>query len=224
LNWLSSALTSTVGRKWVMGLTGFFLIGFSLIHLAGNLLLYVGDGAYNHYAHRLHANPSLVLVAEIILLILFGAHIFLGFQLTIANRRARPDSYAMRRSKQGNTKATPSATMFVTGALILGFVLLHLADFRFHLRNPGPSDEEPFVKALRLLQDPVTATVYFLGSLLLGWHLWHGFQSAFQSLGLRHPKYTPLIYKFGVAIALLLGLGFASFPVWAFLKKFGVLP
>ncbi|HKY64297.1 MAG TPA: succinate dehydrogenase cytochrome b subunit [bacterium] len=224
MSWLSSALTSSVGRKWVMGLTGFFLIGFTLIHLAGNLLLYVGDGAYNHYAHSLHANPSLVLVAEIILLILFGAHIVLGFQLTIANRRARPEAYEMRRSKQGNTKATPSATMYVTGALVLGFILLHLADFRFHLHNPGPEGEEPFVKALRLLQDPITASVYFLGSLLLGWHLWHGFQSAFQSLGLRHPKYTPFIRKFGVALAILLGLGFASFPVWAYLKKFGVLP
>lgn len=224
MSWLRSALTSSVGRKWVMGLTGFFLIGFSLVHLAGNFLLYVGDGAYNHYAHSLHANPNLVLVAEIVLLVLFGAHIFLGFQLTLANRRARPEGYEMRRSKQDQTKATPSATMFVTGALVLGFVLLHLADFRFHLRNTVPEAEEPFVRALRLLQDPVTASVYFLGSLLLGWHLWHGFQSAFQSLGLRHPKYSPLIHKVGIAMALLLGLGFASFPVWALLKKFGVLP
>ncbi|HKX13018.1 MAG TPA: succinate dehydrogenase, partial [bacterium] len=162
--------------------------------------------------------------AEVILLILFGAHIFLGFQLTIANRRARPNGYEMRRSKQDQTKAAPSATMFVTGALVLGFILLHLADFRFHLRNTGPEGEEPFVRALRILQDPITASVYFFGSILLGWHLWHGFQSAFQSLGLRHPKYTPIIGKIGVVLTLILALGFASFPVWAYLKKFGVLP
>ncbi len=222
LNWLIKALGSSIGRKFVMGLTGLLLIGFVIVHLAGNLLLYVGIEDYNNYAHALHSKPGLVLVAEIGLLALFLAHILIAVGITRENRAARPEGYQMRRSKQNRTAATPSALMFVSGAILLGFILLHLADFRFHLRNPGPDGEEPFAKALRLLQDPVSAGVYFVGSLFLGWHLVHGFQSVFQTLGWNHPKYTPLIKKAGVALAVVLALGFASFPVWAMLKKYGV--
>lgn len=206
-----------------MGLTGLLLIGFVVVHLAGNLLLYVGFEDYNHYAHTLHSKPGLVFVAEIGLLALFLSHIFIAIQITRENRIARPEAYQVRRSKQRLSPATPSALMFVSGALILGFVLLHLADFRFHLRNPGPDGEEPFTKALRLLQDPLSAGVYFVGSLFLGWHLKHGFQSVFQTLGLNHPKYTPWIKALGITLAIVLALGFASFPVWAMLKKYGVM-
>jgi succinate dehydrogenase / fumarate reductase cytochrome b subunit len=207
-----------------MALTGLLLIAFVIIHLAGNLLLYVGFQDYNNYAHALHSKPAFVLVAEIGLLALFAAHILIAVQLTRENRSARAVGYQMRRSKQARTAATPSALMFVSGAILLGFILLHLADFRFHLHNPGPEGEEPFAKALRLLQDPISAGVYFLGSLFLGWHLIHGFQSAFQSLGWNHSKYTPLVKKLGILLAVMVAIGFASFPVWAFLKKYGVLP
>lgn len=223
MNWLKNALTSSIGRKWVMGLTGLLLIVFVVIHLSGNLLLYVGFEAYNHYAHALHTNPTLIYIAEIGLLVLFALHIFIALHLSRDNRRARLTPYVQRKSKQGNTAATPSATMFVTGAIVLAFILLHLADFRFHLRNVGLSEEEPFDKALRLLQDPITASVYVLGSLLLGWHLLHGFQSTFQSLGFRHAKYSPFLRTLGVILAVVIGLGFASFPIWAYLKKMGVL-
>jgi len=221
---LKRVLSSSLGKKFVMALSGLFLIGFTLVHLTGNLLLYVGFENYNHYAHSLHARPGLVLVAELILFVFFLAHIIFAVQTSWENRRARPVKYEMRRSKQGQSAATPSAVMFVSGAIIFGFLILHLADFRFALRLPGGEAEEPASKALRILQDPISAAVYFIGSLLLGWHLWHGFQSAFQSLGLRHPKFTPWIQKLGIAFALLLGLGFASFPAWACLKKWGVLP
>ena len=224
MSWLKQALTSSIGRKWVTALSGLLLIGFVMVHLTGNLLLYVGFENYNHYAHTLHSRPGLILVAEIILLALFLTHIFIAVSITRENRRAREVDYEMRRSKQGRTAATPSAVMFVSGAIVLGFVLLHLSDFRFALRHPGPLGEEPADKALRLLQDPISASVYFVGSLLLGWHLWHGFQSAFQSLGVNHPKYTPLIKKVGVLLAMVLAVGFASFPVWAVMKKLGVLP
>jgi len=219
-----NALTSSIGKKFVMGLTGLLLVGFVLVHLLGNLLLYVGFEKYNHYAHALHSKPVLIMVAEIGLLLLFSAHIYLAFYTTRENRRARPQGYAMKKSKQGQTAATPSALMFISGAIILGFVLLHLADFRFELHNHGDFGEEPADKALRLLQDPISAAVYFLGSLFLGWHLLHGFQSGFQTLGLNHSKYTPWIKRIGIVLAILLGIGFASFPTWAILKKWGILP
>lgn len=205
-----------------MGLTGLLLIGFVIVHLAGNLLLYVGFEDYNHYAHALHSKPGLIFVAEIGLLALFVSHIFIAIQITRENRAARSEAYRMRRSKQGKGAGTPSALMFVSGAIVLGFILLHLSDFRFNLRHPGPAGEEPFERAIRLLQDPISAGVYFVGSLFLGWHLLHGFQSLFQTFGWNHPKYTPLLKKVGIVLAIVLALGFASFPVWAMLKKYGV--
>lgn len=207
-----------------MALTGLLLIGFTVIHLSGNLLLYTGFSNYNDYAHALHSNPKFIFVAEIILLALFLSHIFIAVNLTRANRKARSERYAMCRSKQDRTAATPSAVMFISGAVLLGFLLLHLSDFTFQIRHYGGPGEAPADKALRLLQDPISGIVYFVGSLALAWHLWHGFQSAFQTFGINHPKYTPLIRGFGIVLACVLGLGFASFPVWAFMKKWGVLP
>ena len=223
MNGIQRALTSSIGRKIVMGLTGLFLFVFVVVHLSGNFLLYVGFQKYNDYANALHST-SLLYVAEAGLYILFLLHIYLAIVLTRMNRAARPEGYALRRSKQGNTRVTPSAVMFISGAIVLGFLILHLSDFTFLLRLQGPPEETKAEKALRILQDPVSAPVYFVGSLLLGWHLWHGFQSTFQSLGLRHPRYTPWVKRFGILFSVLLALGFASFPVWANLKKWGLLP
>lgn len=220
MGWVLKILRSSLGKKIIMALTGLLLIGFVVTHLAGNLLIYLGADYYDNYAHALHASPLLPL-AELGLLLLFLAHIGIAVVTVRDNRRARPQAYAVKRSKQGQSTWTASAIMAVSGAIILAFILLHLADFRFNLRLPGPSDELPSVRAIRILHDPITELVYFVGSLFLGYHLWHGFQSLFQSLGLRHPKYTPLIEKLGGILALLLGLGFASFPAWIFIKKLG---
>jgi len=205
-----------------MGLSGFLLIGFVIIHLSGNFLLYIGFEDYNHYAHSLHAT-RLLYAAEVILLVLFFAHIYYAFLTTRENRKARLIPYEMKKSKQDKAPWTPSAVMFISGAIVLAFILLHLADFRFELRNAGATGEDPALRALRKLQDPITASVYFVGSLFLGWHLLHGFQSVFQTFGLNHPKYTPWIKRLGILLAIIIGLGFASFPVWAFLKKWGIL-
>ncbi len=219
---MKRAILSTVGKKFILGFTGLLLIGFVVVHLVGNFLLYVGSENYNHYAHTLHST-QLIYIAEVGLLFLFVLHIYLAFQITWENRLARPIHYKMRRSKQDKTPWTPSSLMFVSGAIVLAFILLHLADFRFELRLTGDPAEEPALRALRKLQNPISASVYFLGSLFLGWHLWHGFQSVFQTFGLNHPKYTPWIQRLGIVLAIVLGLGFASFPVWAFFKKLGVL-
>lgn len=206
-----------------MGLTGLLLVGFVIVHLSGNFLLYVGFENYNKYAHALHSTP-LLRIAEAILYTLFLVHIYLAIALTRENRKARPEAYAKRRSKQDKSRWTPSAVMFVSGALLLGFIILHLSDFTFLLRLKGPLGESPADKALRILQDPISAPVYFIGSLLLGWHLAHGIASVFQTYGLRDSRYTPWVERLGVIFAIVLALGFASFPVWANLKRWGILP
>ncbi len=222
MNWVKNFLTSTIGRKFLIGLTGLLLIGFSMVHLSGNLLLFVGPSAYNEYAHNLHAFKLLIL-AEIFLFSLFIAHIAIAIQVTLDNRRARSQNYAVKKSKQGRSEWTPSVIMHISGAILLGFLILHLSDFTFELRLKGPDGESPFDKAWRILQNPISGPVYFIGSILLGWHLWHGFQSGFQTFGLSHSKYTPWIKRIGIFLSILLAIGFASLPLVAYLKKWGVL-
>lgn len=221
MNWLIRALSSSIGKKFILGITGLLLCGFLVVHLAGNVLLFVGAEEYNHYAHALHEQGALLVVAEIGLLLLFLAHMALAVITTRENQAARSREYVRKETKQGKELLafTPHNWMFVTGAIVLAFVLLHLADFRFEARNHGPPDEEPFDKAVRLLKDPITFGGYIAGVLVLGLHLSHGFSSAFQSLGLSHPKYNKCIKILGRVFAVTIAVGFASFPLWAVLFK-----
>jgi succinate dehydrogenase / fumarate reductase, cytochrome b subunit len=215
------ALSSSVGKKFVMGVTGLLLCIFLVAHLAGNLLLYAGPDAYNKYAHTLHSQRILLLIAEVILYFLFIAHIYLAFHTTAENRAARGQQYAMRRSKLDAAPHTtswplrPEAWMFISGAIVLFFLIVHVGQFAWEIWLPGPKGEEPFAKAIRIMKDNFTAAVYLIGVVILGIHLWHGFASAFQSLGITHPRYAGLIKWLGVVFAIVMGLGFASFVVFA---------
>lgn len=230
MNWLKRAVASSIGKKALMAITGLLLCGFLVVHLAGNLLLYTSDptenSAYNEYAHGIHAPKMapLLLLAEVGLLVLFVVHLGLAWRLTRENESARPIGYAMKQSKmQPGMMAYPASTvMGITGLIILLFIILHLIDFKFELR-PEPSLDlkglNPFEKAVRLLQNPISCLTYIVGSIVLGYHLVHGFQSAFQSLGLNHPKYTPIIKCVSVVFGIAIGVGFASFPIWAMMQK-----
>lgn len=221
---LLRALSSSVGKKFVMAATGLLLCLFLAGHLGGNLLLYVGPRAYNSYAHGLHSQEWLVKIAEIILLILFVAHIYLAIRTTQENRSARARQYLVKHSKLDVAPHTtswpmhPEAWMFTSGAIVLAFLILHVAQFTFEIPLPWMrphSTEEPYSKAIRILRDDLTGIAYVIGCVILGIHLWHGFASAFQSLGISHPRYRPLIKWVGVAFATIIGLGFASFVFFA---------
>jgi succinate dehydrogenase / fumarate reductase cytochrome b subunit len=207
---------STIAQKVLVGLSGLLLCGFLVVHLAGNLLIYSQAGnyeAYNHYAHAIHASPLLV-VAEIVLLVLFLAHIVLTINLVLKNRASRPQGYAVKRSKRGRSRVTAHNVMHWTGFVVLAFILLHLADLRFGLRFPEQPGVEPAERALHVLHDPFSASLYTAGSLLLGYHLYHGFQSAFETIGASSPRAIPTIRFVGAVFATIVALGFASFPVW----------
>ena len=212
-------LSSSIGKKFLMGITGLLLCGFLAVHLSGNLLLFASSDAYNRYAHTLHAREELLLIAEVGLFALFVVHIVLAFQTARINNRGRQVSYAMKETKilDRNLVAplSPENWMVWSGIVVLGFLVLHLADFTFELRLRGSESEEPFDKAVRLLKDPISATVYVLGSIVLGFHVSHGVYSAFRSLGATHPKYSGFIKWFGVVFAVAIAIGFASFPFWA---------
>ena len=222
LLWLSRLLTSSIGRKFVMGITGLGLCGFLVVHLAGNLFLYSGAEKFNGYAHKLHEQEWLP-IAEAGLFVLFLAHIYLAFVTTAENKAARTAQYERKETKiRGRIlNFPPSSWMFISGAVILGFLLLHLIDMKLGLRPDVKYLAEhdaaaPFANTTAVLRTPLSALVYVIGTIFLGFHLSHGFSSAFQSLGLNHPKYMPLIKVFGVIFAIAIAAGFCSLPITAF--------
>ena len=203
-----------------MGVTGLLLSGFLVAHLAGNLLLFAGAKPFNEYAHALHAQWELIAVAEFGLVILFLAHVYLAVVTTIGNYRARREFYVMKQTKVPGRIIGANSWMFASGSVVLGFVILHLIDLRMGLRSslryfPDPEAfDAPFHNTLAALSDPISRVVYFVGVIILGVHLSHGFASAFQSLGLNHPKYTPLIKLIGKIFGVIIAVGFASIVVF----------
>jgi succinate dehydrogenase / fumarate reductase cytochrome b subunit len=176
-----------------MGVTGLLLCGFLVAHLAGNMLLFVGEKSFNEYAHALHAQWELLAIAEAGLLLLFLAHIYLAFATTIGNLKARTNTYTLRQTKVPGRIIGANSWMFISGSVVLGFVILHLIDLRFALRSgidylvesdPGA----PFHNTVAVLSNPLSRVIYFVGVIVLGVHLSHGFSSAFQSVGFNHPK------------------------------------
>jgi succinate dehydrogenase / fumarate reductase cytochrome b subunit len=211
LRWLGNALSSSVGRKIVMGLTGLLLVGFLVEHLLGNLTLFEdGDGsAFHEYKAFMESFGPLLTVAEIGLFLLFGAHIVLALRLSIENREARRTRYLIR-ANRGKANAA-SLSMLITGSVILIYLVKHVFfDFRF---NAG-YHEAPAQTVKETLASPLSGFFYLAAMGILGLHLAHGFRSAFQSLGLSHPKLDPLLDRAGIAVAVLFGLGFAVFPIY----------
>jgi succinate dehydrogenase cytochrome b subunit len=221
---LIRACSSTIGKKFVIAVTGLLLCGFLVVHLAGNLLLYVGPKAYNDYAHSLHEKGALLAVAEIGLLVLFLVHLFFALQITRDNWTARKHRYRLKVSKikDRQSPVKPENFMIVSGLVVLGFILLHLADMRFAIRPDitySDFGDDEAARTIAVLATPLSAFGYTLGVALLGLHLGHGFASSFQSLGLNHPKYAVLIHWVGVIFAAVIAIGFVSFPVVYFLQK-----
>jgi succinate dehydrogenase / fumarate reductase cytochrome b subunit len=222
--WLMTLLSSSIGQKFVMGITGLLLCSFLVVHLAGNLLVYVGADSYNNYAHELHS-MMLLPVAETGLFLLLFVHIALAFKLTRDNREARHISYQETQSKIEEPPSifgrTPmgrtSSWMFISGSIILAFLVMHMIDMKLHA-NPTVDykDATPYGIIVQGLGSSLSAPIYIVGTIVLGFHLSHGFWSAFQSLGLNHPKYMPLIKKLAILFAIVIAVGFVSLPIWGY--------
>jgi succinate dehydrogenase / fumarate reductase cytochrome b subunit len=210
---LQNFATSSIGKKAFMSISGILLMGFLVGHVAGNLTLFAdSDGAtFDAYAHALRTNP-LLLPIEIGLTALFLAHIVLGMRTALENRGARPSRYKQLESHGNRTWS--STSMIVTGLIVLVFLVIHLIDFRF---KAEPEDLlAPMV--VERLSHPVGALIYFVGVGALGVHLWHAFQSLFQSLGVSHPRYTPLFRTVGWGVATVFAVLFWLFPTVCILK------
>jgi succinate dehydrogenase / fumarate reductase cytochrome b subunit len=210
-------VTTSIGQKMLMGATGLLLIGFLVMHMSGNLLMFVGPDAYNHYSHKLVTNP-LIYLAELGLLVLFLAHFVSGIRVWLRNRAARPVAYQLKeRAHYTSHKSLASTTMILTGLVVLVFVPLHIATFKFGTHYASAS--EPEVRDLYRLvvedfQSPLLVGWYVLSMLVVGFHLWHGFGSGLESLGVTHKA---ALRRVGQLLAVVVAGGFVVVPIVVFL-------
>lgn len=195
-----------VGRKQATAISGLMLLGFLVAHLVGNLLLFKGGKAFDEYAHFLESQALLPLM-EAGLITIFVLHVFFALRATIENYQARDSRYKMRGSELRNPFA--AALMPWTGGVILIFLFLHISGFKFSDRPQGSL----FELVVRDLGQASLASAYVVAFVSLGFHLWHGVQSAFQTLGVEHSKYNSLIRGASYAMAALLALGFIVIPL-----------
>lgn len=214
-----SVFASSVGTKVLIALTGLALVGFLVMHLAGNLLYFVGPDTYNEYSHKLITNPLLI-PAELGLLVIFIAHIFKAVKMFIDNRRARPVGYYQKQwAGTPSRKSVASSTMIYSGLITLAFVVLHLKTFKYgthYLANN--SDARDLHRLMsEVFAQPLYVAFYVICLVLIGFHLAHGVSSAFQSLGVDHPRYSKRLRLGGRVLAVAIGGGFALIPLAIFL-------
>jgi succinate dehydrogenase / fumarate reductase, cytochrome b subunit len=208
MNWLIQTLQSSIGKKMLMALTGLGFIGFLAGHLAGNLTIYGGSDPFNAYAEHLHALGPLVRAAEMGLLLMALIHVTTGLILFLQNLNARPQCYRVNKSAGG--RSLGSRTMPYTGVLILGFAVFHLLSFHF----VDKSNTTIFEIVSAAFQDPIYIAIYVAAMLTVAVHVSHGFWSAFQTLGMNHGKYMPIISTAGLVFAIVVGIGFGCIPIF----------
>jgi len=218
-------LATSLGKKYLMALSGLFLISFLPVHLAGNLLLLKQDGgaAFDVYSQFMSTSP-LIRVLEVTLVAGFLVHIIDGILLTLKNRAARPVGY--KGGSGGKPLSVFSKYMSLTGTIILIYLIIHINSFTLKHRvyEPGNVAFYHTVKsAFETGWGGLYPWFYVLAMFLMALHLNHGFQSAFQSLGLNHKKYTPLIKKVGLLYSIVIPLGFAAIPVYFQLRYLNIL-
>lgn len=213
---MSKLLGSSITKKLVMALAGLFLILFLPVHLGINLLLLKEDPVpFNEAAHFMATFP-LIKIFEVVLLATFLIHIIWGIVLQIQNWIARPSRYKVTNYSQTSFF---SKFMIYTGGIVLIFLVIHFINFYFMKLGIVEGDPENFYKeAHDLFQIPGYIAFYLTAFVILGFHLHHAFQSAFQTLGWNHNKYTPAIKAIGVIYSIFIPLGFFIIPILIYLK------
>jgi succinate dehydrogenase / fumarate reductase cytochrome b subunit len=216
-----SFLSSSIGTKVLVALTGLALLAYLILHLAGNALVFLGPDTFNLYSDALISNPLIVPI-EVGLLAIFLLHIYKAVRVTLDNRAARPEPYARRtRAGGASRKSTASTAMIWTGLVTLLFVAVHVRGFKFgpHYEAvvEGRTVRDLYRLEMEAFSDPLTVAFYAAAVLVVGGHLWHGFWSAFQSLGTGDDRTSRRLQRIGWALAVLLAAGFFVIPIWAYL-------
>ncbi len=220
---------SSVGRKYIMALSGALLFLFVLLHLAGNLQIFLGPEVLNRYGHFLQSNPELIWPARLILLGLVGLHIWAAITLTIENRAARPVPYA---HYEVVAATYASRTMFMSGLIVLVFIIYHLLHFTVEVPqinftgqnfvdlHDSRQRHDLFRMMVMGFSNIWVSAFYLLGMALLCLHLSHGVSSMFQSLGWKNKRYGAVLDKLALIGAIIIFVGYSSIPV-AILLGFG---
>jgi succinate dehydrogenase / fumarate reductase cytochrome b subunit len=216
--WFTSYLKSSVGAKTTMAVSGLAMVLFAFVHMLGNLQVFASPTALNEYAVKLRELGPLLWVARLGLVAVVILHVGSAFRLVQLNRAARPTAYSA--PQKHHETGIAARTMAMSGVIILAFIAFHLAHYTFLVVNPefrgltdaaGRHDVHSMVVAG--FGNPVISLFYIMAVGLLCVHLSHGIPSFFQTLGLRHPKYTPAVEVSGPVLAGLLFIGFAIVPL-----------
>lgn len=207
---------AAAGKKVVMAVTGVILFGYVLGHMLGNLQIFLGAESINSYAHFLHSHEGALWVARTVLLLAVIMHIVASVQLWALNNKARPVSYVKKADVPSSYAAR---TMKWSGPIIAAFVIfhvLHLTTGDILPLQAAPADSpDAYDNVIMGFQHPWISIFYIIAVLLLTMHLYHGLWSMFQSLGISHPRYTPLLKRFAAVFAIVVAAGYLSIPIAA---------
>ena len=199
-----------------MAITGLFLISFLIIHLAINLLTLVDKDLFNIASHFMGTN-YFIQAMQYVLALGFLFHIIMGIVLQLQNKKARPIGYAM--DKPSLNSSWSSRNMILTGILILLFLILHLKDYLWEIKLGDMSNRTDYDLVVTLFENPLYTAIYVFSFILLGFHLDHGFQSSFQSVGVNHNRYTPIIKKAGRIFSIVIATGFTSISLYFYIAS-----
>ena len=209
---------SSIVRKFIMALSGLFLIVFLITHLVINsLTLASSKDLFNEAAHFMATNP-IIYAMQYVLALGFIIHIGMGVKLTIQNKRARSQEYVY--NKMSKNTDLSSRSMIVSGGLVIVFLALHLRDYFYQMKFVGlPEGTTDYDLVVNLFTNPYYTAVYVIAFIVLGVHLNHGFKSAFQSMGANHKKYNPLIKIVSTAYSIVIALGFSTIAIFHFINQ-----
>lgn len=209
---------SPVGRKLVMSVSGLVMLVFVIVHLLGNTSIFSGPGGINTYAMALHRLGPLLWAFRLVMIVMFGLHVFYGIQLTLENRAAKPEEYAVDK----NIESTFAGRNIIwTGLIIAVFVAYHLFQFTFQVIDPqlsaGRNSDmlgrpDVYLMVVSAFRSIPVSIGYVFAMAILGLHLMHGIQGAPQTLGLNNEKTLPVIVKTGLIAALLIFIGYTAIP------------
>lgn len=208
-------LTSSLGRKILMAITGILMVLFVVVHLLGNSSIFI-PGGINAYAEHLHALPPLVWAFRLAMLVFIGIHIIFGIQLTLENNAANPQGYAVKRQLKANFS---SENMIWTGVLLLIFIIGHISHFTAHLTPDIVANKLPdggtdvFTMVVSSFGHPVVVLLYVAAMIVLFLHLKHGMQSFFQTMGWNNDCTLPVITKASTVVAVIFLLGYSIIPL-----------
>src|SRR5436190_9578978 len=213
--------STSVGTKLLIGVTGFALVFYLIIHIAGNLTVFAGPAFFNKYAFTLESNP-LIPVIEIGLLLIALIHVYKTVRMYLGNQQARPVSYVQKKyAGKPSRKTFASSTMIVSGLWLVLFLIIHVPTFRSEQYEWAAGGRDLYRIEMEAFRNPLIVAFYVVSMIVVGSHLWHGSWSFLQSLGVDHPKWTPRFMKAGRVLAVVIAGGFIVIAIWAYIRQAG---